>query len=913
MVRGNNKYHTHNYFYKLINLKYLNIRQYILFLFILAFGFSGFCDSDESVFDVSNNKSYVFEYSAAYSEKSVINNFFIKEIAKYNLSSLYNTKFTYHYSISKKIKKLSTYTYEVEVLVKGEKCTGNTFYKGFNISDILMPEFADFRIIVEDNGNYIQSREVFELNQQENHYFKTTFEFDTGDEKKNFDLIVADIEFYSEDSDRQIFYDRINQIDNYYAAIAAIDNSLQRFEKVNFSPSMMIKSYMQLREFERVYNLISHSSFTNELDIADEKQTDYINRINEFDNKLQLFTSQYNNRLTTLDYLYISDDLSGLAETYVNEVNYFCFLSDETTHAYQAYFYNLGMVDYSNLNKDNFEKGFNDILSRTKYKKNADEVVQLFYKEILNVYISKSDELIINNEYNLARGLLLNAQKFSLSFIDEDPPLKLSIQLSKANYGIYNSYLHLIDRAIEIGNYELADNYIDKASTFQQQNSASIISTQSIRNVSVELIKLYLNKGFKLIKNEEYFEANYCFEQAQLKCRIIEIYNHDYVIKHGLLESRNGLYNQYVFQAQRALLNNDYEMAKKHLGNAQELVKSYPSQIVELKEFYEIKSKLLQQAYNEHVFDGKSYFAKGNVTQSYIELLAAVQLQNSPEIIKDETLMKAFNEATAKYLIAQCQLGGIKVKKKELDQARVIYDNCSMIQSEYNLYNEQDLIAGMSILNNDIIDQQCNIVKDEYKQKIFEIDNLVKQGEYLQAQTALYKVEKLMQFNYSCGVDRNVLAGLNEYVPYAAEYQQLSIEAQQALENNNNEKLMDVFKEMEVLSSEHEYIRKWIESKPLFYLFGVKRNLAYLESSINTYNSDEEMQVAMRMMDVLASGAATGRESKPIQVQMAEKLALADQSNNATMDPSQSVEKYTDGNSYYRYFKKAYLTAWNNQ
>lgn len=913
MVRGDYKFHPNCYFCTLINFKYLNFKQYILVFFIIGFGFQGFCDSGESVFDVSENNSFVFEYTAANSEKSAVNNFFIKEIAKYNLSSLYNTKFTYHYAISKKITKISTYTYEVEIELNGENCTGNTFYKGFDISDILMPEYSEMVVIVEENGNYIQSQELFELKKQNEFGFKTSFEFDTQDEKKDFNLIVANIDFYSEDSDKQLFYERINLIDNYYAGVAAIDNSLERFDRLNFSPSQMVKSFVSLKEFERVYKLISNSAFIEGLHINEIKQKEFFEKIDEFDKELNLYTEQYNNRLSTLDYLFFSDDHSKLAETYVNEVNYFCLLSDEATHAFQAYFYNLGMVSYSNHDKSEFEAGLETLLSRTRYKNDIESVIPLYYDEILNVYLQRSEGLIKTDEYNLARGLLLNAQKFTLAFNDNAPPLELSIQLSKANYGIYNSYLHLIDRAIEIGNYELADNYIEKAKTFQEQNSASIISTQSIRNVSVELVKLYLNKGFKLIKNEEYFEANYCFEQAQIKCREIEIYNHDYVIKHGLLESRNGLYNKYVFEAQRALLNNDYDTAKKYLNKAQDMVKSYPSQIVELKEFYEVKSKLIQQAYNDHITNGEECLAKGNINQSYIELLAAVHLQNNPDIIINESLMAVFRKVAVRYLVVQCQLGEVKVKKKEIDEAKVIYENCNTLQYEYKLFNDPELIAEMKLLNNDIFTQQCNIVKAEYSEQINQIDKLILQGEYQQAQKILTVATKLSQSNSSCGVDRAVLAGLKEYVPYAAEYQQLSIKAQTALENNDNESLIEIFQEMEILSAEHEYIRKWIESKPLFYLFGVKRNLAYLESSISLYDSNEDIAVAMRMMDVLESGAASGRESKNIQVQLAEKIAFEDQNVIPTSDPSEIVEKYTHGNSYYKYFKKAYLTAWNNQ
>ena len=48
-------------------------------------------------------------------------------------------------------------------------------------------------------------------------------------------------------------------------------------------------------------------------------------------------------------------------------------------------------------------------------------------------------------------------------------PVNLNILVSKANYGIFDSYLQLIDRAIEMGNYDLAENYLNKAMDFQKK------------------------------------------------------------------------------------------------------------------------------------------------------------------------------------------------------------------------------------------------------------------------------------------------------------------------------------------------------------------------------------------------------------------------------------------------------------
>jgi len=866
----------------------------------------------ESVYQHSANNSFVFEYSASFTGGKTINNFFIKEIAKYNVSSLERTKFMLHYSLIEKIDKISPYTYKASVSVEIGKCTGDIYYKGFDISDILHPEMMDFSIIIDDNGNYIEIKEFTDLKKVKGNTFNAEFEFDALNDHKNFKLYVSDISFYSQENDKERFYKRITQIDNYYAGISAMDESIERFNQMNFSPAMIVKSFFQLQEYWRVFENISNSEFIKELQLSPENNSEFFEKKNVFDRKLNEYTRKYNNRLETLDYLYFSEDFSGLALDFVHEINYFSMISDKRTHTSQSYFYNLGMVEYSENEVSEIENGMINILSRTKFKKDTRTIVHLFYKKVLSTYIEESDALIRNEEYRLARGLLENAKRFVAAFIEDESTSKLNRQLSKANYGIYNSYLHLIDRAIEIGNYELADSYINKAKKFQIENKASIISDQSVKDVSEKLVKLYINKGFNLIKNEEYFESNYCFEKAHEKCQEIGIYNHDYVIKHGLVESRNGLYKEFVFKAQKELANNNLDLARKYLDKAQSLMKSYPSQIVELKEFYEIKSELLQQAYLNYIQKGRFYLENGNYRLSYLELLDALNLEENSEVLSNQMFTELFEEAASKYLVGQCEHGEVKVKKRELKEARVIYENCLDLQREFGLSRNQLLMDGLAQLKSNILAEQCHIAAENLDEHLLEVENLVVGGEFISANKILEKASQIMESNRYCDLDFSQLYTYNEFIPFAAEYQKLAIEAQSSLENNNADHLLNVFEKMEILSQRHGYIRNNIEPKPLYYLFAVKKNLAFLETSMQQYNADNELLAAVRIMNVIEAASVSVKDTRPIQVSLGEKLAAADKIHPES-DPAEKVKEYTNGNTYYKYLKKAYLQSWNNE
>ncbi len=143
----------------------------------------------------------------------------------------------------------------------------------------------------------------------------------------------------------------------------------------------------------------------------------------------------------------------------------------------------------------------------------------------------------------------------------------------------------------------------------------------------------------------------------------------------------------------------------------------------------------------------------------------------------------------------------------------------------------------------------------------------------------------------------------------AADYQNLARTAQEALNSNDHEKFIDTHQKMEELSSKYEVIRQRIEPLPLHYLFSVKKNLAMLETSIDYFKSEDEFDIAFKLIDVLQANNFSDKDTKSIQQKLANNMALADRLNPQVEDPKIKAEKYTEGKTYYKHFRKAYIKA----
>ena len=883
------------------------IKLYIVILFLLM---GSFAIAVNNVYEHDENHAFKFVYTLNHHNEYSVNDFFIREIARYNLSGLYNTSFTFHYSVHKRIQKVSPNTFNVFAQLVGEKCTGDIYYKDFDISDILMPEKADFNIIVIDSGNYFYSREFKEIEFDKSNTFSTEFSFETLKENKNYTLSIEDIIFYSDNNDREAFFKRIHTIDNYYASIDAIDYAIDKFTEIELTPNSIIETYLKIKELERIYNKISQAGFATELNLKKNDIAGFYEKLTKFKREITRYNSYFNILLSSIDFLKLDNNIANCAENYVNEVASYYLLSQQVSHSHSYYFYSLSEINYTLSFINRYFNGLEDIIVKSGYCYDTRKILTDIKNEVFIAYLNKASEFIDSEQYYLAKGLLLNAQSFFDATVNGSNPVELNILISKANYGIYDSYLHLIDRAIDVGNYKLAENYINKAQSFQQENSVSIISNRHIERISGKLVQLYISKGYRLLEEDEFKDAIYCFSEAHMICNEINQYNYDYEIKHGLIHARNGLYNNLITRAGLYLKSENISTAKTCMDNVNALLSKYPSKIIISREAEKISSEINYHTYKDLNAEGRILLESGNYTLAYQKFLKAFELEEVSDFDFDDDLPLLFQHAASPVLVDLCSLGEVKVKKNQLDEARKIYENCFSLQDEYGLIFEPNVQQSLTLLNNSIFNKHCENSVIEFNEIISAFNNSVDQGDFISAIEILDQTNNVFSKNYYCEFDRELVVEMRRKYTPASDYQKLARIARDALVSEDHQKFIETHQKMEELSSNYEVIRKYIEPMPLHYLFSAKKNLAFLESSINYYKSEDEIDMALKLLRVLEANNFSNKETKSIQQKLAYKMAKTDKANARSEDPKINVEKYTEGKSYYKHFKKTYIKNW---
>lgn len=886
----------------------------IIFQFGLLFWFSvtlnSYASGAKNIFEHKESNSYLFNYAGGFSNENLVNNYFIREIAKFNLSGLYNTSYTFHYEVNNSIQLTSAYSFTVSSEIIGQGCTGDITYKGFDISEILMPEFVDAEILLFGNGKYITTKSFFGEMLDDNNQCLLEFVYESLNENLDLTLKLQNVRFYSGSQNRIAFNERISHIDNYYAAISVLKQAVQLISSNEFARTSIPLLYIHLKELNRTYREVSDGDFLIPLGISNADTGGY------FQN-LAILKSQLTRYSDYFDILYESDETINIdrsihkyAEEYVTEVSKFLIQTNQVTHSQVGYYYNLGHINYNNSILNQYYNELKKLLSKSGFDKQRDWIIDRLQQEIFEIYLNKATLFVDNQQYHTALGLLENAENFYKVNFHDALPVKLNILVSKANYGIFNSYLQLIDRAIEVENYNLADNYLDKAMLFQKDNQVSIITDDLITKLTERLTLLYIHKGNELLESEEYRNATECFEQALKLCRRINRFNYDYEIKHGLMNARNGNYKGLINQIIKELEENNFELADKLMKEANQLVAGYYYEILYSPEHVYIGSAINYHHYNQLILEGKSLLDSGNYQLAYQNFLEAFNLEAKSSFDLNVELPELFYRAATPVLVDLCSLGEVKVKKNELQEARNIYNNCLKLQDEYGLVYQEKVQTGITLLNNSIFNKHCDIVNQEFENRISHFDDFINQNDFISAVGVLNSTDSLCYRNYYCDMDKELVTELKAIYGPAAEYQELAKSAQDALNKGDHKKFIEVHERMEFLSDNHEVIRKYIEPLPLHYLFSVKKNLALLETSIEYYKSREAFDVALDLLAVLKANDYSEKDTKLLQQKLGSNMALADRDSIYTANPNVIVDEYTEGNTFLKHFKKAYIKSW---
>lgn len=498
-------------FWLLLNLM---LKQLTLLLFLLSSGnlvIHSF--SQDTLFYSSAPKQYNLSYVSDGSPLYKNRNEIIREIADDAVKSPRQI----HINLDYQLNQWITWDHEghprLSIQIKEPHLSGNMHYRGFPLPWNLMPDRIFISILMGNPSDssgfkFLEGRNI---SWSGNDSILPVLNL-PGFRKDTDSVILHQIIFYYDEDALNAFHEKLQLINDYYASAAVLDTLLA------FSGSMDMRNpdrfplyFIRLEEINKIVELIREKDFLRVLLLDQNDPKSLLKKhteLSRFSKSATMTIGEFLAGQDSLDHRIPEDSLVGeFISGMLRYIRWALLVNERNGRIYDEY-----LVNYFR------KRAFGDdiiLLKKLLVKmypgKNEDSLAKDLSIRLRLAFRLKAEELIARNQYAEAFKILENARYFEEANPWLDKDYTNTDILSSAANGIFASYLGIAETAVRQRKFRMAENYLDKARSYQNANPAYVTSDSLYKTVLTELFDMRLEECDAMASKGAYEDAIDCY------------------------------------------------------------------------------------------------------------------------------------------------------------------------------------------------------------------------------------------------------------------------------------------------------------------------------------------------------------------------------------------------------------------
>jgi hypothetical protein len=461
-------------------------------------------------------------------------NYFVREQARINYLNPYRTSYSFEYEIEITVHGLEGNRLEINSIFQPTKLYGDNSYKLFDLSEVLMPTVYGFSLNISLHEQTILTVEPAMLPSGD-----TTVTIAQLWEDYNFKEIritVEGIHFSYDEKAISTFNRRIGEIHDYLSNLELIRYSLNKAGRIDpEEKTELLTNHIQIYELELCQNYLQDRRLKNTLVIPDEYKAEYQTGATELNSSLRRLRAILNNRINMENYFFDDSTYAGAANKLITIQSDYLDAMKTTNHFFEPAYQHLA----------GFFKEPNDwhkmiLATATTFDAVDTETLrQRFAEKLWQTYLSVSEEYFEADNYNEALLMLTSAGVICNSNPEIDCGLQVFHNISKAKFGIYDSYLQIAESAMGVKNFSLARRYLNLALVYQQKNSGLIIIPAAVNKLFERLAWQYFESGRNAVREKNWELANAHLTASGEIYQMLKMHDFDDVIQKELSKIEN--------------------------------------------------------------------------------------------------------------------------------------------------------------------------------------------------------------------------------------------------------------------------------------------------------------------------------------------------------------------------------------
>lgn len=875
----------------------------ITWLFSASYSYSQF----SVVFEDKKPGSLTFEYASEPTNNHVFTNSMLEEISKSIPQKTEFTQFTFTYTLVLRITQNNSFNYTAGIELYDATCSGDIQYKGFPLSEVLLPAYCEFEAgVYKDNINaaYSFPKQKTLISNGYNRLASLSFVDSSG--TTGYSVKTNMLSFVYNDSSEIKFFERLKLIDRYYLSTNSINTIYKSLRNIDAANTDMLLVYdILLSEAEKSAEELYLLDFPGKLHLVQYDPENFLDRFNLLSDTLILVRNEMNLKLKNLDKLYYdkgikalnNKDMQSAMGQFKKSVLFNPMYAPSQLEIAKILFWRDSLTESAEILKL--------LLNKANPDPNTYQATILYTDSVYNKLTDQA-YFLLNEERHTEAAFIF---QYCLSFCDSAGSYQCRDKhikgLAMAKFGIYQSFLKVAQKAIDNQKYDLAIIYIEEARKYQSENNSAIINdAEAIGKIEI-IAHHYMVKGDTLFARKHLKKALDNYHQALSLCSAYHIEIPD-KLERSISKAKNAYYSELI-QKSRAKVAEGKDIEAEQILNEAIALASENQEIVSNQTVSDSIILMIRQLqYQKYLVEAASFSSQQLSDQAMDALLKAMQVENDfrlrPSLGRD-TLVRII---VYPYLCKLLENATLFVSLNLTDTASIMVNRAAEFQKIFNIHHDSSCISLISVIQKQIHELNCNRINVQFDSIMLASNIFIAEKKYHRASACLSIAIAFSETYPLCSIDPITAIEYKRLYLTPASYQELIEKADIAL----------------AMSAYREYVNYYYQAG-LFDQMTLKSfGLTHLPLTdiISTVNSPElvlaasEFYISKNMCDEallcmhnlkrlgVSVDAATG-----IQQQLGVKIAIRDYESKNNIKSQILIKQYTAGDQWLKPFRLYYL------
>ncbi len=682
------------------------------------------------------SKSFSLDLKSVQSEttKTKYNILFL--LANGNPKILSSLKLGYFILPEMHLRRTDYGTAEVFLLIKNMTVVGDTSYRGFPLSQSLLPDtfFGYFKLF--QNGRVIIEKEFNLGSVSIGKELKIGY---SGIDVNSKVSLEGDInQFQFSDKGFENLENHTGLINDYWACCLLIDSLLTEVKIKNMANSTTAPDLFTYWDKCRKAVLLSKRIVSDKrLNVEKNDPGSLLPLIQQVERMQTRFS-------TLLD--------AELQHAGSSNAKYFSQAYLASMTQYRASAQKVGFYDsniFSEASRIQLDFAFVNKVREISSNPTGSAFSMLMYSGLLEVakdYFQKDD-------YASATDVLTDLKHMELNFNEISADPQVSQLLVQSKEAVLNAYLQIASRAMNDHQTELAAKYHRKASQFQKQFN-EVSAVQGLNDISGNLVKAYFEQGKKVQADKKWEEALFFYAKALQTSSEFGNITLKESIQKEISEIHRQRYLSIVDQAESLWIDGLTEEAEK-LNNRAIYYRENNLDYLEMHtEAVELRRKMMQPGIHSIIGKGMNAAKMGQAREALDAYQKALTMADQFQLVIDAPIDSLAQTAARRQIIETIRSANTKVWSNQLNEALSIVSKAQELQLKYKLESDSSIQDELNRLDQKMIRQACYLHQQDFKKEMAAVNKALNQKRFDLLTEHLDNALEIAKQNQGCRIDQ---------------------------------------------------------------------------------------------------------------------------------------------------------------